>query len=38
MLWRLGEVGMASRIVRKKTNATAYENAIEIVEKIADVP
>lgn len=29
---------LSGRIVQKKTNARAHKNAIEIVEKIADMP
>jgi hypothetical protein len=37
-LWWLGEVGMASKTVREKVEAGAYIEAIEVVERIADVP
>jgi hypothetical protein len=37
-LWRLDEVGTASRIVRTKIKARAYLEVTEIVAKIADVP
>jgi hypothetical protein len=37
-LWRLGEVGMASKTVREKGEAGAYIEAIEVVVKIADMP
>jgi hypothetical protein len=36
--WRLDGVGAASRIVKYNTDAGAYLEAIEVVEKIADVP
>jgi hypothetical protein len=38
MLWRLGEIRTVSRIVRKTTNARAHTNAMEMAEKIANVP
>jgi hypothetical protein len=37
-LWRLGEVGMASRFLEEKSKAGAHLDAIETVAKIADVP
>lgn len=37
-LWRLGEVGTASKIVRMNTEARAHLEVIEIVAIIADVP
>lgn len=37
-LWRLDEVGTASRIVHQKIGVGAYLEVIEVVEKIADVP
>lgn len=37
-LWRLGEGGTVSKVVRIKTKARAQVDVIEIVVKIADVP